>query len=116
MTNKNAMAVFITFNIALLISWFLWGNTAEQIWAAWVFVILLLINLLLHIPMLFFRIQSDTFDSTVLFNALGIVFSGLFLISETSILNLKIVGYIIGVILGLILIFTLVRYFQEHTY
>lgn len=113
MTDKNRMALFITYSVALTIAWFLWGSIHN--WVTWLFIILLMIGILAHGAMLLNRLQSDTFDGILAFNAAGTLFFGLFLMQEASNTNIAVIqtiGYLIGGILGLLLLFTMVRYFQ----
>ncbi|MBA7623981.1 hypothetical protein ES703_31385 [subsurface metagenome] len=117
MLNKNAMALFITYCIVLIISWFVWGHTTAHIWSAWLLSVLLLIGILIHALMMFDRIQKDNFDSTFLFNILGIVFFDLFMlngVSNIGITAVSVIGYIISGILAISLVFAIVRYFQHQ--
>jgi len=115
--NKNSMAVFITYSIALFISWCIWGNTTNHIWSEWIFILLLLIALIINTAMLYGGVQSDTFDATLLFNIIGIVIFDVFLLASVDnvkITFVSILSYIISGVLALSLIYTVVRYFQHQ--
>ena len=117
MSNKNITATFITYCIALVISWFIWGHTTDHIWTAWLFLILLLAGIIAFISMIAKALKKDTFDSELLFAIAGIVFFDLFLLSSASDINLSgllILAYIFSGFLFILLVFTGVRYFLHQ--
>lgn len=118
MPNKNVTAAFITYCIALLIAWVIWGHTTDHIWSAWLFLVLLLVAIIVFILMIVTSLQSDTFDSSLFFPIGGIILFDLFLLTSVSnigIFGLSIAAYIFGAFLLLLLIFTAVRFFIHQT-
>ena len=118
MSEKNTSAIFITYFIALTISWFIWGHTTEHIWSAWLFLVMLLTSIVIFILIITSHLKTDTFDSTLLFSVVGIIAHDLFLLSEVSNINiefLSVLAYIFSGALALLLVFTLVRYLQNQS-
>lgn len=117
MPNKNATAAFITYCIALIIAWFFAGHTTQHIWSAWLFFFLFLIGIIVFVLNLVNCLKIDEFDGATLFCIVGIVIFELISLDITSDIGLQwlnIIAYIIGISLGLLLIFTAVRYLQSR--
>ncbi|MCX5995729.1 MAG: hypothetical protein NTV59_07015 [Chloroflexi bacterium] len=125
MNDKNIRAAFITFLIALFIAWFAVGHTAEHIWSSWLFVVLFLVVIAALTIMLITRLQSETFDWFMLFEAAGIIIFGLFANAEVSTLHdvykahtwfngIRILSYIIDGGFAFFFLFLVVRYVQHE--
>lgn len=112
-SSKNVRAAFITYCVALIILWFIWGHTTNHIWSALLFLVLFLAGIIVFILMIIRSLQTDSFDLDLIFAVVGVVFFDLFLLGSVGDIGLSLLSILARIFSGLLLlllIFTGIRY------
>ena len=125
--SKNVTALLVTLFIGLGITWLILGHSTNHIYGSWIFGVLNFIAILVLLYLILGRFQNDDFDLTMLLECIALAVYAAFNSIEVSVIHehykthwwtvgLNILNYFIIGMLGLFLLFLLIRYIQEKSH